>query len=272
MDISTLQAAIDDPDDTTRALLFSLLANSQAEVRAKAAEGLLKLSAKQRFRDGLARDFGNEPEAVLTHLLDEIRVSIDEPRTDAWTRFLASMIVDYDSWREGTGYDIAALNDMSDTERGALRELIRTRLSNRSRSPDWRDLEAAKALDLTAAMKSPPADADPHVKLHATELLGSDAELEQALCRTLRGARADDAVARALEQVEDHATPDVRDALIARVQKIDAHFIPAAMVLLEVFGKAEDAWAERAFLFKVQQQGAAGDLMKELLARTTLGT
>jgi hypothetical protein len=272
MDIATLQAAIDEPDDTTRALLFSLLAHSQATVREKAAEGLLKLYAKQRCRDGLAHDFGSEPEAILTRLLDEIRASIDEPRTDPWTRFLASMVVDYDSWRDGTGYDMAALNDMSAIERGALRELIRTRLSNRSRSPDWRDLEVSKALDETAATKSRTADADPHVRLRATELLGSDAELEQTLCRTLRGAHADDAVARALDQVEDHATPDVRDALIARVQKIDAHFIPAAMVLLEVFGKVEDAWAERPFLFKVQQQGASGELMKELLARTTLGT
>jgi hypothetical protein len=40
-------------------------------------------------------------------------------------------------------------------------------------------------------------------------------------------------------------------------------------VMLEVFGGVDDAFAERPFLFEVQEQGRDGELMKELIARVT---
>ena len=41
------------------------------------------------------------------------------------------------------------------------------------------------------------------------------------------------------------------------------------MVLLEVFGNVADSFAERPFLFRVQEEGAGGPLMKELLSRVS---
>jgi hypothetical protein len=55
--------------------------------------------------------------------------------------------------------------------------------------------------------------------------------------------------------------------VIARVRKIDSQFIVAAMVMLEVFGGVDDAFAERPFLFEVQAQGRDGELLEKLLAR-----
>src|SRR5690242_4290596 len=112
MDMPAINATIDAPTAETRALLFAHLANSKAAVRAKAAEGLLKLYATARHRGGLARDFGTEPEAILKPWLDELRELIGEPKSEAWTRFVASLEMDMDKWRDGTGYDLAALREM----------------------------------------------------------------------------------------------------------------------------------------------------------------
>ena len=144
MDMPSLQALIDEPTPATRAELFAHLANSKAAARARAADGLLKLFGKRPHRAGIGRDFGNDPGAILMPCLAELRELIDEPGSEAWTRFVTSLQMDRDAWRDGAGYDIAALREMKDLERGAIREMIATRLGNLNHRADWRDLEAAE--------------------------------------------------------------------------------------------------------------------------------
>ncbi len=130
-----------------------------------------------------------------------------------------------------------------------------------------RELEAAAALgekELLAKLKRHP-DAD--VRLRVKELLAKPGDVAEELCRTFSASRSEDDVLRALDLVPSHATPQVRAALIQRVSKVDGTFINAAMVMLEVFGGTQDAWNERPFLFRVQDQGKRGELLKELLAR-----
>lgn len=267
MDLPTLQDAIDSPTPATRALLFAHLANRKAASRAKAAEGLLALYATRRFRGGLARDFGKAPEAILMPLLDELRELIGEPRTESWTRFVNSLVPDLDSWRDGLGYDLEALSTVSDIERGALQQLFKARLENRNRKPDWRDLDAARALGELDAVAQRSDDQDADVRLHSKLIAGTTADVAAELTKTLRSSRDEDLVSRALDHVPAHATQDVKQALIHRVEKVDANFINAAMVLLEVFGAVADPWAERPFLFEVQAQGRGGPLLKELIGR-----
>jgi hypothetical protein len=271
MDLPTLQAAIDEPTPATRALLFAHLADAKAAVRAKAAEGLLKLYATRRHRGGLARDFGSAPEAILTRALDELRELIGEPASAAWARFVASLEMDMDAWRDGTGYDLAALREMNEIERGAIREMVATRLSKNKidRGADWRDLEAARVLELTAAITSRVDDQDPQTRLRAKEALGDAGAVIEELCETIARSRDADAVSKALDRVSGYPTDAVRDALIARVRKVDSQFIVAAMVMLEVFGGVDDAFSERPFLFEVQAQGREGELMEKLIARVS---
>jgi hypothetical protein len=263
----TLQAAIDEPTPATRALLFAHLANAKAAVRAKAAEGLLKLYATRRHRGGLARDFGSEPEAILTRVLDEMRELIGEPASTAWSRFVASLEMDRDAWRDGTGYDLDALREMNEIERGAIREMIATRLSKHHRSADWRDLEAARELGLTEAIAGRVDDPDPQTRLRAKEALGDADDVVEELCATIANSGDAHAVSKALDRVSSYPTDAVRDAVIARVRKVDSQFIYAAMVMLEVFGGVEDAFAERPFLFEVLAQGRDGELMAKLIGR-----
>ena len=69
--------------------------------------------------------------------------------TEAFTRFKASMILDYDAWKEGTPYDIPALADVTPEERDALVDEI----CDRGGSLDWRDVEALRALGTPKAIK-----------------------------------------------------------------------------------------------------------------------
>ena len=269
MDMPAINAAIDSPTPATRALLFAHLANAKAAVRAKAAEGLLKLYATQRHRGGLARDFGSEPEAILSRCMDELRELIHEPRTEAWTRFVASLEMDLDKWRDGTGYDLAALGEMAEIERGAIREMIAARLGNHNRAADWRDLEAAEALDLTEAIAGRANDDDPQTRRRVKEALGDTAAVAAELSDTIANSRDSDAVSKALDHVSNYPTEAVKQAVIARVRKMDSQFIYASMVMLEVFGGVDDAFAERPFLFEVQEQGRDGELMERLIGRVT---
>lgn len=267
MDMPTLQQAIDEPTPATRGLLFAHLANPIAAVRAKAAEGLLKLYAKKPHRAGLARDFGREPEAILLPCLDELRESIGEPRSGPWTVFVASLEMNFDAWREGTGYDLTALRAMNDTERGAIREWVAARLDNRNRAADWRDLEVAAALGLTASLAHRAEDEDPRTRLRAKLALGDSAAVIAELCETIAHGDDEDAVSKALDYVPTYPVDSVKRALIARVRRVDSKFIYASMVMLEVFGGVKDAFAERPFLFSVQSEGRGGPLMAQLIGR-----
>jgi len=64
----------------------------------------------------------------------------------AYQRFLSSMTMDFDKWHDGTGYDLAALDELTPTERDSIRTLLQGRT-------DWRDAEALAHL-------TPPATAD----------------------------------------------------------------------------------------------------------------
>ncbi len=66
----------------------------------------------------------------------------------AYKRFRDSMIIDYDKWREGEPYDIAALADVTPEERDLLTDEIIER-----GSLDWRDVEALRALRTEKALK-----------------------------------------------------------------------------------------------------------------------
>lgn len=66
----------------------------------------------------------------------------------AYQRFKRSMMLDYDAWRDGTPYDVAALADVTEDER----ELLTDELCEKG-SLDWRDVEALRALASPRALE-----------------------------------------------------------------------------------------------------------------------
>ena len=65
---------------------------------------------------------------------------------DAVRRFEQSMIMDFDSWHDGTGYDLDALASATPAEREQITELLLARDVT-----DWRDVEALGALGTAEA-------------------------------------------------------------------------------------------------------------------------
>jgi hypothetical protein len=268
IDFESLQRAVDHPHPGSRDILFAGLASSRAAWRTRAAEGLLKQGDAERADDrALAQSFGKSADAIFSPAMEELRQRIGIPATEAWTTFSASTVLNYDSWHDGLGFDLDALARMPAFERDLIRQWLRTRLEDRLRDVDLRDLEAAAALGETELLASLRRHPEPDVRLRARELLAAPGDVAEELCHTLSQSRSEDAVLRALDLVSSHATAEVRAALIERVSRVDGTFINSAMVLLEVFGGVADAWSERPFLFEVQRRGKGGELLQQLLAR-----
>lgn len=66
----------------------------------------------------------------------------------AYTRFKRSMMLDYDAWRDGEPYDVAALADVTEDERALLADELCAKSSL-----DWRDVEALRALATPKALQ-----------------------------------------------------------------------------------------------------------------------
>jgi hypothetical protein len=106
--------------------------------------------------------------------------------------------------------------------------------------------------------------------LRVKEALGDTDSVVAELCETIANSRDADAVSTALDHVTNYPTDAVKQAVITRVRKVDSQFIYASMVMLEVFGGVDDAFAERPFLFEVQEQGGDGELIEKLIRRVTV--
>lgn len=68
-------------------------------------------------------------------------------RSEAHTRFIASMDMDFDKWHDGTDYDLEALGELEGAERQEVEKMLLRRAGN-----DWRDKEALAALGSKAAV------------------------------------------------------------------------------------------------------------------------
>ena len=262
----TLQTVETAAGQHDRPRLFACLAANYAAVRAKAAETLLKLHVLpgQRMRGGLARDFGGEPDAITKPLFTELAGFIGWQPTPAWTRFLSSLVIGMDEWRDGIGYDLDALAAMNPEERAMIRQWMRSRLSDPNHSIDWRELEAAAALGDTELLDTLTKHPENDIRLRVQQLLGDGAAVEKELCRALEETGDLGELSRALDMIPSYPSKAVKRALIKRLRKNDDYFVPAAMTLLTVFAGL-DEWAERPFLFRVKEEGPDGPLMKQLL-------
>lgn len=137
--------------------------------------------------------------------------------TAAYTRFKQSMILDYDKWKEGTPYDIAALSDVTEEERNLLTDEICERSSL-----DWRDVEALRALATPKAIQRVGKAAEKQTDGAGIEAFMDDiaregwtADIETRFIEKLeRAASMTGALDRLYEIAEAHPTPAVRTQLL----------------------------------------------------------
>ena len=130
-------------------------------------------------------------------------------------RFVASMVIDYDKWHDGIGYDLDVLKECSAGERASI--------EGRLVPPEsWRDVEALASL---RALGSDSAERALLAATHSTvnevrlaalrevgDLVDDDARTA-ALVRAIENAGSFDGLDTTLSQVESFHPPAVIDAL-----------------------------------------------------------
>lgn len=138
--------------------------------------------------------------------------------SDAVRRFKASLEIGYEQWHDGVGYDLEALDELTDSERHTIERLLIPRASQ-----DWRDLEALDRLGTPAARQAilnvRKAD-DANIRLRALDY-GPEAsaqEWEDALVASLETAQLYDGLSQALARAAEHPSQAVVDILWRKIR------------------------------------------------------
>ncbi|MBL9199769.1 MAG: hypothetical protein JNL39_04640 [Opitutaceae bacterium] len=169
-------------------------------------------------------------------------------------RFRESMVVTYERWHEGIGYDLALLKTATPDELLEIEELLLPRATD-----GWREVEALAAIDsprarvaLRQALKRGNHEVRTAVLRHAPRLV-SDAERTAALVAALEGSDTYGGLTQALAQVEEFHPPAIVDALLRGVlTRTDGPPVHFAAMLMFIHGKAKSAfdWDRRPFFLE----------------------
>jgi hypothetical protein len=193
--------------------------------------------------------FANSPMLSWEALRDLLEKNIKTQPSAAFGRFLKSMSIGQEEWREGTGYDLSAFDEMTADERAAIEVKLIEHLADRG---DWRDVEALAALatpTALAAVEKARQHADSEVREHA---------IEHVLDKNPQDPKIEDDVIRAIkkgsiELAEQCPTARVKRALLDCVRSADATTrVNAAGLLMYLCGQAAEPfdWNQRPFFLR----------------------
>jgi hypothetical protein len=172
----------------------------------------------------------------------------------ALERFIASMVPNFDMWHDGTGYDLALLDLMSEDERIKAEDAL-IRHSPR----DWRDIEALARIDSSRARRWVEAaltSTDNHIRREAMRHAGDmaqPADRERLLVRSLENDVIYGGLTQAIDEAATFHPPAVIEALFRGAMNRDGeaavHF---AALLMFIHGKATEPfdWNHRPFFLR----------------------
>lgn len=176
--------------------------------------------------------------------------------SEAYRTFIASMQITLDDWREGNGYDLEALDEVSDSERDELVKVLAEELKS---NPDWRQAEALGAIGTPAAvqvLQEAMKSADPELRIHVAEQLvelDEPADLESAIIEALCNTNLSNGLSYAIDTAEQHPSPKIQETLLELALHGDEEqrFHCAALALY-LGGQAEEAfdWDHRPFFLR----------------------
>ncbi|MBC7783270.1 MAG: hypothetical protein H7144_05470, partial [Burkholderiales bacterium] len=171
----------------------------------------------------------------------------------AYKRFIDSMVMDFDKWHDGIGFDLSALKEMSPDD---LKTIVTVLLG---RDQTWREIEALAAIGDERARQSVRKSADdpesPDNRLVAMEELhraGEMPDIEQRLCREIRKLAGDGAgLTKALLMAQRYPTDQVKQALLWSTWNSTTASLHCAATLLYLCGVAKDqlGFEHRPLLF-----------------------
>jgi len=175
--------------------------------------------------------------------------------TEAFSRFVSSLELDYERWHDGDGYDLEALAEIDKSERGDVVHMLA------QREPTWREIEALEAIDIPPAfmaIKRALRDSDSiDTRLAAAESLANlgklDEPLDAVLAREIRNLGADDGCTRALLMAEQYPTDAVKQALLDASHKRTESAMHCAGVLCYLTGAGKEPfdWGLRPLFLRL---------------------
>lgn len=189
-------------------------------------------------------------------------------------KFRESMVMNYERWHDGIGYDLSLLRSANPEERAA----IETILLNESIT-DWRPVEAMHALHTPQCLdklKSTFATSTDHeVKLAITQYAGEIFSPEQrsgAIISALKEAPLINGLTAALRQIPQFHPPEIIAQLLdSALHREGESAIHCAAMVLFLHGKANSIFdnAHMSFLtrFCLKAPGARAAAYEELCQR-----
>lgn len=187
-------------------------------------------------------------------------------------RFLSSMVVDYEKWREGIGYDLEALREATPGERATLEGVL---IDHAPRG--WRDVEALALLTsdaARAALRDALRDVDAEVRAavmrHAPDLVSGEERLA-SLLRGIAQATSFHGLDAVLSEAADFHPAPVIDALfraaLHRSGDVAVHFAALLYFLHGLTDQPFD-WDHRPFFlrFKTEDRAEREAVFRELCA------
>ena len=162
--------------------------------------------------------------------------------SEAFSKFMRSLELDYDSWHDGEGFDLEALASIDKSERGdVVWELAR-------REATWREIEALETIDIPPAymaIKRAFQDSESiDTRLAAAGALDRLEKLAEpidvVLAREIRNLDDEDGSTRALLMAEEHPTDVVKRALLAASHNRTESAMHCAALLCYLAGVAKE--------------------------------
>ena len=170
------------------------------------------------------------------------------------SRFIESMKINYEKWRDGIGYDLEALKEANIKELEEIERILVNRYP-----PDWRDIQALAILDtpesrsaLKDALLSDIIEVRMAVLRFAPQLV-NDEYRTKLVVEALKTATSFNGLLQTLYIVEEYHPEEVVNELFHGVLRreggVAVHF---AAMLFYIYGKAETSFdmEKRPFFLK----------------------
>jgi hypothetical protein len=188
------------------------------------------------------------------------------PKSLACERFLTSMSLDVERWRDGDPYDLTALDGFTSADRAEVVHVLAERLAGPG---DWRDVDALAALD-TPAADALLADCVRHanviVRLWAGRRLaerGAPEALDRELLDVLGDPDSDAPIEMTMHLVNEYPTLAVRKALLQCAVEGATHLrVHAAALALYLAGRATEPfdWGHRPLFLRFADEDRSARL------------
>jgi hypothetical protein len=170
----------------------------------------------------------------------------------AMKRFLESMEMNYEKWHDGIGYDLDALDEMTQEDKDSIVNMLITNLDE-----PWRTFEALERID-TQRTRATINNALDHpslkVRIAASRFAkGADTARERVLVEAIEKSELYAGLTQALNEVETFHPKRIVDALLRGLLKRgDSGAVNFAGMLLYIHGKADTPfdWDKRSLFLR----------------------